>query len=353
MNEAVSIPLTLADPPRRDRQIVATAAISVLLHLLLLGWILLPRVQLPEPTEPKSVNVELVPPSELSSLEPPVSSEPPSSLPPPASSDAAASSAEPPSSAEPSSAEAPSSAAASSAAAPSSAVASAEPSSAISSAPSPQARPVVIPVGPSEASSDPASSVEDESASEAAQSSEASSDASGASAPDAESSLLTANTPDASGDLEQPSSELDGTPEAATDGPPPPAGALHSAKRFYLADMLQAPALAAARKALKTLPPEKRLAQTCNIEALGQIGNAGKGFEPDALVASAFAKPVIAGTTYSVSNGAFRSKQKWVAVAYDCTLSKKLDAVSAFTFRIGNDVTDAMEARFGAKRSGG
>ena len=60
-------------------------------------------------------------------------------------------------------------------------------------------------------------------------------------------------------------------------------------------------------EALKNLPKDKRLAQTCNIEAIGQLGNAGRGYAPDAVVASAFAKPVIDGTTYRVVNGAFRA----------------------------------------------
>ena len=147
--------------------------------------------------------------------------------------------------------------------------------------------------------------------------------------------------------------EAGGEPDANAGTPPPPAGALHAARHFYLDSMLSAPAMATARRALKTLPPEKRLAQTCNIEAIAQLGNAGRDYAPDALVASAFAKPVIAGTTYSVGNGAFRTRQKWIAVSYDCTLSKKLDAVTSFNFRIGGDVTEAMLARFGTSRPGG
>jgi hypothetical protein len=155
--------------------------------------------------------------------------------------------------------------------------------------------------------------------------------------------VLATNSSDAEGDAEAAA-------VPAEDLPLPPGGALHAAKHFYLEAMLNAPALAKARKALKTLPPDKRLAQTCNIEAIAQLGNAGRGYNPDALVASAFAVPRIAGTTYSVVNGAFRSKQKWVGVAYTCTLSKDMSAVTAFSFHLGVDVTAAMEARFGDGR---
>ena len=122
---------------------------------------------------------------------------------------------------------------------------------------------------------------------------------------------------------------------------------LHAAERFYSADMLDAPALAKVRDVLKTLPPEKRVAQTCNIEAIGQIGNAGKGFSPDAIVANAFAKAEVTASSYTVSNGAFRSGKTWHAVAYTCTLSDDLSAVASFAFHIGGEVTAAMQARAG------
>src|SRR3569832_1372302 len=77
MSDAVPDSLT-AGPPPRDRRIVVTAAVSVVLHLMLIGLVRLPRLQFPEPTDPPAVNVDLVPPAQVSSVEP-VSSEAPSS----------------------------------------------------------------------------------------------------------------------------------------------------------------------------------------------------------------------------------------------------------------------------------
>ena len=322
---------TLSEPPRRDRRIVITAVVSAALHLAILGWILLPRTQTLAPTEPPAINVDLVPPSEVVSVGP-SSSEAPSSEP--------ASSAEASSSAAPSSAEASSVEPASSAAPSSEASASAPPVR--------QARPILIPVGPSEPSSEPPSSTEDTSASasasdesaasEVASSAEASSEASAADT----ASLLTTSAPEASDGVDPTASSAAEGDVAPPDTPKPPAGTLHAAKRYYLDDMLSAPQMAKVRDALKTLPKDKRLAQTCNIEAIGQLGNAGRNYAPDALVASAFAKPVIDGTSYSVGNGAFRSKGKWIGVAYQCTLSKDLGSVASFTYRIGGDVTAPM-----------
>ena len=134
---------------------------------------------------------------------------------------------------------------------------------------------------------------------------------------------------------------------AAADTKPIVTGTLHTAKRFYLDAILDAPAMARAKDAIKKLPPEKRLSQTCNIEPIGQLGNAGKGYNPDALVADALAKPAIDGSSFNVVGGAFRSDGKWRAISYACTLSKDLSAVTSFSYRVGGDVTAQLKAKIG------
>src|SRR5690606_4373382 len=75
------------------------------------------------------------------------------------------------------------------------------------------------------------------------------------------------------------------TVESAEGAAPPPAeeqfdvatlqlGEPRSAQQFYLETVLNVPRMGSVREALKTLPQEKRVAQTCNIEALAQIGYA-------------------------------------------------------------------------------
>ena len=143
--------------------------------------------------------------------------------------------------------------------------------------------------------------------------------------------------------------------EASSEEPPPPPvidGALHVAKRFYLANMLRGPAMANAREAIKKLPPQKRLVQTCNIEAIAQIGLAS-GDQPDAIVADAFAPTQPSERTFKVSAGAFRSNKRWYAVSYDCTLSKDLSKVQSFSFRIGDEVALPGRAPSQAKQDNG
>lgn len=324
MTDAAPMPPYWAEPPRRDRRMVVTALASVALHLLLLGSVVLPRAPLPPPAVPQSVDVELVPP--VRAAEPPPSQAPPS---------------EAPSSAElaPAASEAPSS--------------TSEPASA---APVPVERPVVIPVVPSidssaETSSLPNSSVSEEASSAAedsasAASEPASADASGEASEIAEASALTTTDTGASDAVAAASSGP--APEADSAGAKPiVSGALHTAKRFYLDAILSTAVMARARDAIRALPPDKRLAQTCNIEAIGQLGNAGKGYMPDALVADALAKPVIAGSSFTVVGGAFRSGGKWRAISYACTLSPDLSAVKSFSYRVGGDVTAALKAKVG------
>lgn len=355
MSDAVPDTLSAAPPP--DRRIVATAAVSIAVHALLIGFILLPRLHPPEAAEPPAVNVDLVPASRLVSLPPVPSSEPVSSEMPSSetSSSAEASSAEPASSTAPSSVEAssaePSSAEASSAV--SSAAASEQPASSEQPSASSQeipkaAKPIVIPVGPSEPSSEETSSVEnDSSASEAAPSSAASEESSAdmSSVASEEASAPSALT--AEGGAADGAADADAAPGGTADTAPAIKGALHVAKRFYLKALLDAPAMARAKAAIKQLPPEKRLVQTCNIEAVGQLGNAGRGFNPDAVIADALSRPASAGTTFTVTGGAFRSGGKWRGLAYTCTLSGDMSAVKSFTYRVGDDVTALLKSRIG------
>lgn len=122
-------------------------------------------------------------------------------------------------------------------------------------------------------------------------------------------------------------------------------GQLRTADRFYLEAMLQQPGLARARDMLPTLPRDKRLAQTCNIEALAQIGNSGEGFAPDVVMADAYAQSILTDNGLSANGAVFRSRGKWYGLAFDCSLSDDLTQVTAFSYRLGADVTDAVLAR--------
>lgn len=304
--------------PGKDRM-GWTVPASATIHLLVFAILTLPRLPLAEAPLPPSVNVDLVPASEAPSIQTsrPASEEPstqaPSSQAPisrpseaPASNPAsrlAAAASEPPT--------ASTDAAASSIAPPPPPEASASGPEPPRPMPAPRAGKVTIPVGPVDPSAQDSSVVSGQD---------------GTSAPASDASAAAA-----------------GAPMTVAGG-----GKLHAAKRFYLKDMLSAPALSQARQALSQLPPERRLAQTCNIEASGQAG--GAGYPVDAIIANAYAPPVASGLTYSVSGGVFRAADRWYRIAYRCTLNAEMSNVTAFSFHIGDDVTEEIAARLNSQK---
>lgn len=293
-----------AGTPRREQPIVWMVAASLALHLGVLGFLLWRALRTAlEAMPPAAIEVELVTLSEEASSEP----QPSSAASGPASS-------EPPAAEEPSSVEPPPSQAEPSEA-PSSAVEPppSEPATATLPAPTPMPRPITVTVGSGEEPSAQPTSAEESGVTE-----------------------LTAETGD----------EAAGDAEAAA----PAMGELNVAQTFYLADILGSASMANARETLENLPRDKRLSQTCNIEAVGQVGNMGRGFTPDAVIAEAFSPAVISGTRLVVNGAIFRSARKWHALAFDCTLNDDLTAVTAFTFRLGPDVTAVVER---AQQSGG
>jgi len=308
---------------RRDRPLAWQVVASVAVHSAILLMLLWPALrQSLEAAPPAAIDVELVvapsePRSEPSSTEPSeesassersasteqspteAASSPPATFDPPS----AAAASEPP-------APGPPSATASSAMEPPSEVPEEEKASPV--APVPMARPLVVAVGTTEDVATDTSSVAPEG------SWELSTDTGDGSAGDAAASGGTA------------------------DGRAAELGELHVAQAYYLAQILDSAAMANARQALDGLPHDKRLSQTCNIEAIGQVANAGGGFNPDAVIVDAFSKSTIAGTRLSAAADIFRSEQRWYAFAFDCTLSEDLTEVTAFTFRLGPDVTSVV-----------
>lgn len=367
---------TLPEPPKADRWIVGTALASVMLHagvLAILLWQPLPESL--EAEQPPAIDVELVPPpEETSASEPPPAEEPaeeeaaaeepaaegeqPAEAPEPLPQEEASEEAQEQASAEPAGGSEP----------PAEAT-SAEPQQEQAAAPASSAAAASAPETPAEAeAAEPASgATETAAAPEASEASEAAAseateapqaaEATAKIAPiplarpkvraleapaDAPDEVASAPTPDA-GEM------AEGTVVAAAPVEPDVAtlelGALRNAERFYLEAMLSTPRLAPAREMLKTLPPEKRLEQTCNIEALAQIGYSGEGFTPDVVMAEAYALSEATGTRLVANGAIFRSGEKWYGVAFDCTLSDDLTEVTAFTYRLGADVTEAVLKR--------
>jgi hypothetical protein len=314
MSDMTLSELKLVDPPGRERWLVWTALASLLLHAGLLVITLgSPLREAIDATPPEAIEVELVkraeaPPDETPPPETPAEKEPGS--PAAAAAPAAAEAAEP---------AAPAPTPQSAPAAAGAATASVE-------------TPTATTQGQTEAPPTPMPRPASRTVEQGTE---------GGAGPSSEPvAALKAETGEAEGDI--PGALSADTGVAALE-----LGEVRTAEQFYLEAMLQQPSLARARDMLQTLPAGKRLSQTCNIEALAQIGNSGAGFAPDVVMTDAYALSTLTDTRLSATGAIFRSQDRWYGLAFDCTLSEDLTQVTAFSYQLGADVTDAVLARMG------
>jgi hypothetical protein len=91
---------------------------------------------------------------------------------------------------------------------------------------------------------------------------------------------------------------------------------------------------------LKTLDPDARFEQVCDLEALRQISKDGKTYRPERTIVSALATPKVHDTTMSGSGGAFRSKGLWYQFSFTCRTSSDHMKVLAFTYQIGEPIPE-------------
>ncbi|WP_395816456.1 DUF930 domain-containing protein [Devosia sp.] len=313
MSDMTLSELKLIDPPGRERWLVWTALASLLLHagvlVITLGS---PLREAIDATPPQAIEVELVKPAEEPPEETPPTETPAEKEP---GSPAAAAAPAAPEAAEPA---APAATPQSAQSAPD-AVTSVEPPPAATQART-EASPTPMPR--------PASRTVEQGTE-------------GGAGPSSEPvAALKAETGEAEGDVPGALSTNPGVADLDL-------GEVRTAEQFYLEAMLQQPSLARARDMLQTLPAGKRLSQTCNIEALAQIGNSGAGFVPDVVMTDAYALSTLTDTRLSATGAIFRSQDKWYGLAFDCTLSDDLTQVTAFSYQLGADVTEAVLARMG------
>ncbi|MEN3382732.1 MAG: hypothetical protein V7608_2776, partial [Hyphomicrobiales bacterium] len=59
---------------------------------------------------------------------------------------------------------------------------------------------------------------------------------------------------------------------------------------------------------LKTLDPDARFEQVCDLEALKRISQDGTTYKPERTIVSALSMPKVANATMTGSGGAFKSK---------------------------------------------
>ena len=91
-------------------------------------------------------------------------------------------------------------------------------------------------------------------------------------------------------------------------------------------------------KVLKSLDPEARFEQVCDLEALKQISRDGKAFKPERTIVSALSTPKVAEATMSGTGGAFKSKGQWYQFSFTCRTSPDHMKILAFSYQIGEPI---------------
>lgn len=89
---------------------------------------------------------------------------------------------------------------------------------------------------------------------------------------------------------------------------------------------------------LPKLAPEERVEQLCGLEAMGQIHDWQRDFEPDRVTAYALAGTKLSGRVLTAEGAAFRSKRHWYGLRFACTVSPDLKRVTAFAFHVGEPI---------------
>jgi Domain of Unknown Function (DUF930) len=116
-----------------------------------------------------------------------------------------------------------------------------------------------------------------------------------------------------------------------------PPSDLPKAKELFTADALSNPR---ARQALGKLPPNRRIVQICNFEALEQIRHARPETLPEGLVPFSDGGGLISGQVLRATGGAFVSRRVWYDIEFECAVDEEFRSVTSFRFAIGKVVPE-------------
>ena len=89
------------------------------------------------------------------------------------------------------------------------------------------------------------------------------------------------------------------------------------------------------KRQLKALDPQTRLEQRCDIEAMDMIAKQTK-HAPDKVLAYAFSDPKQEKMHIIANGAAFRSRNKWYHLSYNCQTKSDGLTVTKFSYKIGD-----------------
>ncbi|NTS30115.1 DUF930 domain-containing protein [Phyllobacterium sp. BT25] len=91
---------------------------------------------------------------------------------------------------------------------------------------------------------------------------------------------------------------------------------------------------------LRKLDPQTRLEQRCDVEAMERIRKDEGKFNPDKVLAYAFAEPRMQAHGIQTRGAAFRSGGAWYHLKYKCETSADNMQIVAFKYKIGDLVPE-------------
>jgi len=127
-------------------------------------------------------------------------------------------------------------------------------------------------------------------------------------------------------------------PAPAPESAPEPADGLVHATHLYAADALAEPGSRQAREALPTLRQDERILQLCNLEAMEQVHRWKADYEPEFVIAYAMVDAEITDGRVHADGGAFRSRDRWYNIKFECDVSPDSERVVDFAFSVGAEI---------------
>jgi hypothetical protein len=100
---------------------------------------------------------------------------------------------------------------------------------------------------------------------------------------------------------------------------------------------------------LEKVEPNTRLEQICDLEAMRRIRR-DTGKKVDRAKSDASGDPVHDGHTLTVKGGAFRAGSKWFELSFVCQGSPDHLHVTAFTYKVGEEIPESKWSSLGLWR---
>lgn len=110
------------------------------------------------------------------------------------------------------------------------------------------------------------------------------------------------------------------------------------AKTMLSGKTLADPRSRQARKELATFADSERIIQLCNLEAMDQVEAWRSDFRPEQLVAYARSDVKLSGETIVADGAAFRSRDLWYDINFECQVAPDHGKVVSFAFHVGEPV---------------